>query len=105
MTDKEFPYRDAFSELSKIPKLRNPREKLGILLMTHSLMRSCVVEFHKGKEEVASMDEELPLMIFILLNSKVEDMAAELNFINDYVNLDPGLESEKRLMTNMTVIT
>jgi len=71
--------------------------------MMHSLMRSSVVDFYKGKEEVSSMDEELPLTIFILLYSRVEDLVAELNFIDDYVSLDPTLESEKRLMTNIKV--
>ena len=33
--------------------------------MTHSFMRSAVIDFHKGKEDVISMDDELPLIIYI----------------------------------------
>lgn len=72
--------------------------------MMHSLMKSSVVEYHKGKEEIASMDEELPILIYVVLNCKVDNIAAELNFVDDYVQLDPTLESEKRLMTNVKVI-
>ncbi len=99
----QIPYIDAINELSKLSKLKSPREKLGVLLMAHSLMKSAVVDFHKGKEEVCSMDEELPIMIYILLHAKMENAAAELNFVDDYVQFDPTLESEKRLMTNLRV--
>lgn len=99
----QLPYIDALNELSKLPKLKSPREKLGVLLMMHSLMKSAVVDFHKGKEEVYSMDEELPIMIYILLHSQIENISAEFSFVDDYVQFDPALESEKRLMTNLQV--
>jgi len=99
----QLPYIDAINEINKVPSLKAPREKLGALLMMHSLMKSAVVDFHKGKEEVCSMDEELPILIYILLQCKLENAAAEFNFVDDYVQFDPNLESEKRLMTNLKV--
>ena len=72
--------------------------------MMHSSMKASVVDFYKGKEEICSMDEELPLLIYILLNAKLENIFAELNFVQDYVNIDPSLDSEKRMMTNVIVI-
>lgn len=71
--------------------------------MMHSLMKSAVVDFHKGKEEMYSMDDELPIMIYILLRANLKNGFAEFNFIDDYVQFDPSLESEKRLMTNLKV--
>ncbi len=71
--------------------------------MMHSFMKSSVVEYHKGREEILSMDEELPIMIYVVLMSKVENIVSELSYVDDYVNLDPSLESEKRLMTNIKV--
>lgn len=103
LQDHEIPYINAINEFSKIPKVRSPKEKLGVLLMMHSLMKSSVVEYHKGKLEIASMDEELPILIYVVLHCQIENIAAELNFIDDYVQLDPTLESEKRLMTNIKV--
>ena len=104
LEDHQVPYADAINELSKLSKLKSPREKLGTLLMMHSLMKSAVVDFHKGKEEVCSMDEELPIMIYILLHANLENASAEFNFVDDYVQFDPALESEKRLMTNLRVL-
>ena len=97
------PYADAIKELKKLSSLRSPREKLSVLLMMHSLMKASVVEFHKGKEEITTMDEELPIMIYIILYADVPDFAAEINFIENYVHIDPALESDKRLLTNIKV--
>ncbi len=99
----QLPYIDAINEINKVQGLKAPREKLGAFLMMHSLMKSAVVDFHKGKEEVCSMDEELPILIYILVQCKLENAAAEFNFVDDYVQFDPNLESEKRLMTNLKV--
>ncbi len=103
LQDHEIPYINAINEFSKISKVRSPKEKLGVLLMMHSLMKSSVVEYHKGKLEIASMDEELPILIYVVLHCQIENISAELNFIDDFVQLDPTLESEKRLMTNIKV--
>jgi len=97
------PYIDAINELGKLSRLKSPREKLGILLMMHSLMKSAVVDFHKGKEEMYSMDDELPIMIYILLRANLKNGFAEFSFVDDYVQFDHTLESEKRLMTNLKV--
>ena len=99
------PYDDPILELAKISKLKTPREKLNVLLMMHSLMKSIVVDFHKGKEELSSMDDELPIIIYIILYARIPNIEAEFAFIEDFINLDPTLESEKRLMTNLRVKT
>jgi len=97
------PYQDAINELSKLVQLKSPREKLTVLLMMHSSMKSYVVNFYKGKEELHSMDDELPIIIYIIVHAQVPDLEAELAFVEDFINLDPTLESEKRLMTNLRV--
>jgi hypothetical protein len=97
------PYHDSIQELYKLPKLKTPREKLNVLLMMHSAMKSSVVDFHHGKEELQSMDDELPIIIYIVMNAKIPELEAELAYVEDFINLDPTLESEKRLMTNIRV--
>ena len=104
LEEHEVPYIDAINEIRKISNLKAPKEKLGALLMMHSLMKSAVVDFHRGKEEVCSMDDELPILIYILSQANLKNGAAEFNLIDDYVQLDPSLESERRLMTNLKVI-
>jgi len=100
LQEHEIPYINAINEFSKISKVRSPKEKLAVLLMVNSLMKSSVVEYHQGKQEITSMDEQLPILIYVVLHCQVENIAAELNFIHDFVNLDPTLESEEMLMAN-----
>lgn len=105
LEEHELPYIDAINEIRKISALKAPKEKLGALLMMHSLMKSAVVDFHRGKEEICSMDEELPIIIYILTQADLKNGSAEFNLIDDYVQLDPSLESERRLMTNLKVMS
>lgn len=103
LEDHEIPYMIAVRELNKLKTLQTPYEKLNCLLMMNSMIKTSVSDFYKGKEELNSMDDELPIMIFVISQSKVEDLIAELNFVDDYVNFYPQLETEKRLLTNMDV--
>ena len=49
------------------------------------------------------MDDELPILIYISLHTKSENLLAELNFIKDFISLDPKLDDESMLLTNVTV--
>jgi len=42
-------------------------------------MRAGVIDFHKGQEELASMDDELPIVIYIILMADVENLFTELS--------------------------
>jgi hypothetical protein len=46
--------------------------------MMRTFMKLEVYDFYKGKEELVSMDDELPIYIYIVLNSDVENIFAEL---------------------------
>ena len=68
-----------------------------------AMMRSSVIDYHHGKEELVSMDDELPVVIFIILNSNIKNLFAEISLVEDFINLDPSIESEKKLLTNIRV--
>ena len=71
--------------------------------MANSMMRTSVVDFHKGKVELNTMDDELPLTIYVLSQTKVENLMAELSLIDDYIRFFQEYESELRLITNLRV--
>jgi hypothetical protein len=100
--DTEIPYISAINELEKLEKLWNPRDKLKCLMMMQSLMRSSVVEFYRGREELSSMDDELPIVIFIVLKSKYSNLPADLNFIEHYISFESDAEYERRLLVNLS---
>ena len=98
------PYEGAIIELNKLNFAQAPCEKLTILLMANSMMRTSVVDFHKGKVELSTMDDELPLTIYVISQTKIENLMAELSFVEDYIKFFQEYESELRLMTNLRVI-
>lgn len=98
------PYESAINEANKLNDVQSPCEKLAILLMANSMMKTCVVDFHKGKLELNTMDDELPLTIYVLSQTKIQNLMAELNFVDDYIRFFQEYESEVRLITNLRVI-
>ena len=48
------------------------------------------------------MDEELPLLIYLVARCTVPNLFAELNFIKDFIQCDSQLDDETRLLTNFT---
>ena len=82
------PYQNAILEIQKLKLIRNPREKMNSLLMMHSLVKSSIVDFHKGKEETLAMDDELPLLILMIAKSNYQNLIADLNLIDDFVESD-----------------
>ena len=49
------------------------------------------------------MDDELPIVIYIILIADVENLFTELSMVEDFVEMDPAIESEKRFLTNLRV--
>jgi len=60
------PYREAVRCIERIKVCVTPREKLACLSECFSAMKMAVVDFHKGKLELSSMDDVLPLTIYIV---------------------------------------
>jgi len=49
-------------------------------------MRAGVIDFHSGKEELVSMDDELPIVIYIILMCNVKHLFTELFLLEDFIN-------------------
>jgi hypothetical protein len=55
-------------------------------------------------QEILSMDDELPIILYILLNFKAENLMSQLNMIDDWLSIEGELENEKRILMNYKVI-
>ncbi len=64
---------------------------MNTLLMMHSLIKSSIVDFHRGKEEILSMDDELPLFILVTAKSNYPHFIADLNMVGDFIKDDPNV--------------
>ena len=73
--------------------------------MMNSQMRSEILTFHDMTVELESMDDELPLTIFILSLTEVKDMVSNLNYIRNYIELHHAMDAEEKIITHLIAST
>ncbi|CAG9313575.1 unnamed protein product [Blepharisma stoltei] len=93
------PYAEAIEALKKLEQTCVPVEKLNCLLTMVGAMKTCVLDYSKGKDELNSMDDELPVLMYIVIKSQTQFISAELALISDYVATK--FENEKRIIINL----
>lgn len=98
----EGPYERAILALSQLEvafssgKNCLPREAIEALTLSQLEMKTCALEMSDGKAELCSMDDILPVFIFILVRSSLLHPFACARFISDSLSQDERLESEGR---------
>jgi hypothetical protein len=68
-------------------------------------LRNCILDITKGKAELCSMDEELPLFIYICTQIDIKNIISELNIIDHYLKYSQSVDKESKVLTNMLVLT
>jgi len=63
-------------------------------------LKSEVVDHYKGKFELESMDDVLPLSIYCTAMAELSHGASLRNIMEDYLRLNSNLEFEKKLLCN-----
>jgi hypothetical protein len=96
----ETPYKESLSILNKLEEFGTPVEKLNCLLTTVATMKTEVVDYWKGKEELQAMDDELPIVIYLVVSSEISNLPAQIYMLQDYVGTESRFENELRLVTN-----
>ena len=70
------------------------------LSLSYSCLKSEVVDHHKGKFELESMDDVLPLSIYCTAMAELSHGASLRNMMEDYLRLNSNLVFEKKLLCN-----
>ena len=70
------------------------------LSLSYSCLKSEVVDHYKGKFELESMDDVLPLSIYCTAMADLSHGASLRNIMEDYLRLNSNLEFEKKLLCN-----
>ena len=81
----DYPYKNVIDNINKISYEKYLKNKFQILAQSSLEMRSYILEYTSGKDELVSMDDELPIIIYVTTQVSVENLFVELNMINDYV--------------------
>ena len=84
---EEFPYKSVLDILGMISFEKSLRKKFEILTSASLEIRTCVLEYSNGKYELDSMDDELPIIIYIATQIKVTNIFAELYIVDDYFRI------------------
>jgi len=103
MENDDFPYIDAIRELEKVDTSKCLRDKFDYIISSNTMMKMRVIDYYNGKEELSTMDEELPILIFVVLHTKITNLFSQLNFVDDYLSTFPDFEVEKRFLMNLKV--
>ena len=83
-TENPRPYEEASGYLVKLNEFETPAEKLNCILNFESILKSEVVGFWKGQEE---LDEESCALIeiYCILTTEAKNLRAEVGLLSDYL--------------------
>ncbi len=62
-----------------------------------------MVDHFQSTEDVYTMDDELPLIIYVVVNTGNMALLKSVNLLHDYYNLFSDYENELRILTNYKV--
>jgi len=83
--NEPIPYKNVIENVNKIPYEKSLKNKFQILTQSSLEIRSCILEYTSGKSELASMDDELPIIVYIVTQIKIDNLFAELYMVDDYI--------------------
>jgi len=94
------PYERAAASLQQVEAAlqrgSTPQNGLEALLNSQLEMKACALEASCGRAELSSMDDTLPLFVFLLLRSQVRCPLACASFLQDSLTSDQRMDSEGR---------
>ena len=74
---------------------------IGCLSASFERLKTAVVDQHKGKFELSTMDDVLPLSIYVVAMANMERPASHKNMMEDYLRCNQrGYDLERKLLCN-----
>ena len=83
--DKPIPYKISVDLINKIEYEISPKKKFEYLIKSNLELRNSIFDYTKGKSELESMDDELPIIIYLATQVNVSNLPAELSLIDEYL--------------------
>jgi len=95
------PYKSTIDHINKIEYEQNPKVKFDTILNAGLDMRNTILGGNFGKVELNSMDDELPIFIYICTQINLKNAPAEFSMIEDYLKFSSSDEGESKVLTNI----
>ena len=98
----KIPFKYAIDIINKIYLEKSLKKKFEAMTQASLEIRKCILDYTNCKCELNSMDDELPIIIYISTQLKVANLFAELNMIDDYIkcSLRDKL-AQNKMVTNL----
>ena len=95
------PYKSTIDYVNKMEYEQNPKIKFEIILGAGLDLRNTILGNNNGKYELESIDDELPIYIYICTQINIKNIYAELYMTEDYLINAFINEEESNVLKNM----
>ena len=85
--NEKVPFKYVIDIINKISFEKSLKKKFEVITQASLEIRNCILDYTDCRRELDSMDDELPIVIYISTQLNVENLFAELYMIDDYVKL------------------
>ena len=95
------PFKSTIDNMNKIEYEQNPKSKFDTLIEAGLELRNTILGCHGGKNELNSMDDELPIFIYCTTQINIKNAPAEYHMIEDYLKFASTELDESKVVTNV----
>ena len=95
------PFKSTIDYINKIEYEQNPKSKFDTLIEAGLELRNTILGCHGGKNELNSMDDELPIFIYCSTQTNIKNAPAEYHMVEDYLRFASAELDESKVVTNV----
>ena len=102
ISNDPIPFMPVIENINKLQLEKCLKKKFKIITQSSLEIRNCILEYTGGKYELESMDDELPIIIYLVTQINIENLFAELYMIDDYIKCTMRDELiQNKMVTNL----
>ena len=102
ISNDPIPLMPVIENINKLQLEKCLKNKFKIITQSSLEIRNCILEYTGGKYELESMDDELPIIIYLVTQINIENLFAELYMIDDYIKCTMRDELiQNKMVTNL----
>ena len=102
ISNDPIPFMPVIENINKLQLEKCLKNKFKIITQSSLEIRNCILEYTGGKYELESMDDELPIIIYLVTQIDIENLFAELYMIDDYIKCTMRDELiQNKMVTNL----
>ena len=95
------PFKSTIDYMNKIEYEQNPKSKFDTLIEAGLELRNTILGCYGGKNELNSMDDELPIFIYCTTQINIKNAIAEYHIVEDYLRFASAELDESKVVTNV----